>query len=152
MLSVSATVEKKAHTMKNNIIAGLEDRQIKYLGKTWSGKAHDKKMADEEGVKLPEGYEVYRDLGFQGHDMGEGLIVMEPKKKPRGGKLMPLEKAANQDISKVRVIVEHVISGAKRCRCVKDVFRNWRAEFSDLAMELACGLHNLRSDFRIKNY
>ena len=84
--------------------------------------------------------------------MGEGLIVMEPKKKSRGGKLMPLEKAANQDISKVRVIVEHVIGGAKRCRCVKDVFRNWWAEFSGLTMELACGLHNLRSDFLIKNY
>ena len=65
---------------------------------------------------------------------------------------MPLEKAANQDISRVRVIVEHVISGAKRCRCVKDVFRNWRAGFSDLTMELACGLHNFRSDLRINNY
>jgi hypothetical protein len=78
-------------------------------------------MADEDGATLPEGYTVFRDPGFQGLDMGEGLVAMEPTKKPRGGELTPLEKATNQEISKIRVIVEHVISGVKRCHCVKDV-------------------------------
>ena len=40
--------------------------------------------------------------------------------------------------------VEHSISGAKRARIVKETLRNTKANFSDVAMELACGLHNLR--------
>jgi hypothetical protein len=37
-----------------------------------------------------------------------------------------------------------VIAGVKRCRIVKDTFRNLKDGFSDLVMEIACGLHNLR--------
>lgn len=44
----------------------------------------------------------------------------------------------------MRVLVENVIAGVKRCRIVKDVLRNTRTGFSDLAMEVACGLHNFR--------
>ena len=44
----------------------------------------------------------------------------------------------------MRVGVEHAISGVKRCRIVADTFRNLRSGFVDAAMEVACGLHNLR--------
>jgi hypothetical protein len=44
--------------------------------------------------------------------------------------------------------VEHAISGVKRSRVVKDVLRNTKDEFSDWAMEIACGLHNLRVQVR----
>jgi hypothetical protein len=40
--------------------------------------------------------------------------------------------------------VENVIAGVKRCRIVKDVFRLTTEGISDLVMEIACGLHNLR--------
>ena len=42
----------------------------------------------------------------------------------------------------MRIVVEHVICGVKRCRIVKDVFRNTKDKFDDLVMEIACGLHN----------
>jgi hypothetical protein len=45
-------------------------------------------------------------------------------------------------------VVEHVISGVKRCRIVKDVFRNTKPGFSDMAMEVACALHNFRVECR----
>jgi len=51
-------------------------------------------------------------------------------------------------ISGVRVLVENIIAGVKRCRIVKDVFRNTKSDFSDLAMEVACGLHNFRMECR----
>lgn len=54
----------------------------------------------------------------------------------------------NEIISGVRVIVENTIAGVKRCRIVKDVFRNTKEGFSDLVMEVACALHNLRMDCR----
>jgi hypothetical protein len=62
------------------------------------------------------------------------------------------EKKSNQLISSIRVVVEHVISGVKRLRIVKDVFRNTTADYDDLVVELACSLHNLRSFYRLKDY
>ncbi|WGZ94773.1 MAG: transposase family protein [Candidatus Thiothrix putei] len=85
-------VKKKAHTVKNNVIVGCADRHIKYLGDTHSGKKHDKKIADEEQTQLPEGSVILRDLGFKGADMGKGVTVIEPKKKPRNKCLTPQEK------------------------------------------------------------
>lgn len=43
----------------------------------------------------------------------------------------------------LRVVVEHVIAGGKRCRIVKDVLRLTKEGVSDLVIEIACGLHNL---------
>jgi hypothetical protein len=48
----------------------------------------------------------------------------------------------------VRVVVEHVIAGVKRCRMVKDVLRLTTVGISDQVMEIACGLHNLRVSCR----
>jgi hypothetical protein len=54
----------------------------------------------------------------------------------------------NHLISSVRIIVEHVIAGVKRCRIVKDVLRLTKTGISDMVMEIACGLHNLRVSCR----
>jgi hypothetical protein len=45
-------------------------------------------------------------------------------------------------------VVEHVIAGVKRCRMVKEVLRLTKEGVSDLVMESACGLHNLRVSCR----
>ena len=54
------------------------------------------------------------------------------------------DKFLNHLISSGRVGVENVIAGVKRCRMVKDVLRLTTEGISDLVMEIACGLHNLR--------
>ena len=59
-------------------------------------------------------------------------------------------KEQNRKLSQVRVRVEHSLAGVKRCRSVKDVLRNTREGFSDLAIVVACGLHNLRLECRKK--
>ena len=48
----------------------------------------------------------------------------------------------------MRVVVEHVIAGVKRCRIVKDVLRLTAKGISDVVMEIACSLHNLRVSCR----
>jgi len=58
------------------------------------------------------------------------------------------EKENNRKLSKVRVKVEHAISGIKRSRTVKDILRSIKDGFSDLVMVIACGLHNFRVDHR----
>ncbi len=54
----------------------------------------------------------------------------------------------NRLLSSERIVVEHALSGVKRCHIVKDVFRNTKVGFTDRVMEVACALHNLRVDFR----
>jgi hypothetical protein len=58
------------------------------------------------------------------------------------------EQLLNRIFSSARVVVENVIAGVKRCRIVKEVLRLTKAGISDLVMELACGLHNLRVSCR----
>ena len=142
--------KKKTHTVKNNVIVTLGTRRVEYLGGTWEGKKHDKSISDEEGHEFPKGSILYKDTGFQGYEPA-GVETRQPKKKPRGGELTVEEKEQNSLISKIRVIVEHVLSGVKRCRIVKDVFRNTKNRFDDLVMEIACGLHNFRTACRIED-
>ena len=62
--------------------------------------------------------------------------------------MTPAEKRTNRKLARVRVRGEHALSGVKRARVVKDVLRNTKEGFSDLAMVIACGLHNLRIRIR----
>jgi hypothetical protein len=133
------------------MIAGLIDRKIKYLGKTHEGKKQDKRIADAEGMTCPEGSTAYRDSGFQGQEM-KGVEIRQPKKKPRGGQLSKEDKEQNRWLSRVRVVVEPVIAGIKRCRIIKDGFRNTLLGYEDRVMDLACGLPNFRSDCRLMSY
>jgi len=141
--------KKKKHTVKNNLLVGVKDRLVKYLGQTHEGKKHDKKICDEEQPTYPEGSRLLQDTGFQGY-APEGVMTYQPKKKPRGKELSEDDKESNALISRVRIMVEHVIAGVKRLRIVKEVFRNTKEKFADLVMELACGLHNFRTLARSK--
>ena len=66
----------------------------------------------------------------------------------RNQELTQIDKFLDKIISSVRIVVENVISGVKRCRIVKDELRLTKEDISDLVMEIACGLHNLRVTFR----
>ena len=90
---------------------------------------------------------MYQDSGFQGFTL-PGVNIVQPKKKPKGGELTVEEKEYNQTISSIRARVEHAIAGIKRWRIVKDKLRNYKKGFSDLVMEICCGLHNFRLNFR----
>ena len=129
------------------IIGEVETRRIIYLSKTVEGKKHDKKIADEEAIAYPSGVVIQQDTGFQGF-APEGVTIKQPKKKPRGGELPKEEKEANRQLSRVRVVIEHLISGAKRMRIVKEELRLKVENISDDLMEIACGTHNFRNLLR----
>ena len=133
---------KKTHNVKNNILS-LPNRRIIWLSKTYGGSVHDKKICDFQPLHLATGINLWQDTGFQGHNP-ENVNVKMPLKKPKGKDLTQEQKDLNRSISSFRVLVEHAIGGAKRCRIVKDRFRCHKFGFDDLVMELACGLHNLR--------
>jgi hypothetical protein len=138
---------KKTHAVKNIVIADAVSRKVIYLSRTYEGKKHDRKICGGENPAFPDGSTVFKDTGFQGYEPGN-TVCHQPEKKPRGKELPAEDKIFNRMISGVRVIAEHVISGVKRLRIVKDVLRNTKEGFADLVMEIACGLHNLRVTFR----
>jgi hypothetical protein len=129
------------------IIGEVETGEIIYLSKTVEGKKHDKKIADEEAIEYPEDTVLQQDTGFQGY-APEGVIIKQPKKKPRGKELTKEEKEANRELSRVRVVIEHLISGVKRLRIVKEEMRLKVEDISDDVMEVACGTHNFRNLMR----
>ena len=129
------------------IIGEVGTRQIVYLSRTVEGKKHDKKLADEENIEYPEGTILEQDTGFQGY-APLGVIIKQPQKKPRGGELTEAEKEVNRSLSSIRVVIEHLISGAKRLRIVKEELRLKVENISDDLMEIACGTHNFRDLMR----
>jgi hypothetical protein len=120
---------------------------VLYLSGTQEGRVADKRIADFADYQLPQGSILLQDLGFLAFTV-DGVAVVEPLKKPRGGELTDEQKAANQAHAARRVRMEHAISGVKRLRIVKDRIRLHRGGVRDLVMEVACALHNLRLRFR----
>ena len=142
--------KKKRHTVKNNLITAKQTGKIKGLSQTVDGRMHDKKLADGQALSFPKGSKLWQDTGFQGYEP-DGVIIIQPKKKPRGRQLTYAEKDRNRRIAKQRISVEHSIGGVKVFSIVCDIFRHLKTGFADLVMETACGLHNLRLDFPIKH-
>lgn len=118
-----------------------------YLSPTQPGKKHDKKQADEAAIIYPHHATLGKDTGFQGYEPLD-VIAWQPKKKPKGQELSVADKRLNALLSSARIVVEHTLSGVKRCHIVKDVFRNTKVGFTDIVMEVACALHNMRVHFR----
>jgi DDE superfamily endonuclease len=129
------------------MVVDLAEEQVRYLGPTVPGSVHDKTAADQAQLALPAGSHLHHDSGFQGFTLA-GVIILQPTKKPRGAELTPGLKAQNTVFAHLRVPVEHVIAGVKRCRITKERFRNTKSRFADRVMLIACGLHNLRATVR----
>lgn len=89
------------------------------------------------------------DSGYQGicNDfIGEKIEI--PHKKPRKSKknpvtsLTPEQKAENQQLSRVRILVENAIAGIKRFNILVHDFRNRKARMDDDVIAICAGLWN----------
>lgn len=134
---------------KNVLLVDEDTRPGVYLNPTHPGKTHDKNVADEAAIPYPAGTRLTQDTGFQG-DALANVFTLQPKKQRRGQWLSATDMIANQMKARAHGLVEHVVAGIKRCRIVKDVLRNTKPGFSDQVMQIACALHNLRTDFRYR--
>jgi hypothetical protein len=81
-----------------------------------------------------------------------GITIVQPKKKPRRGELIPPEKSTSRHISSIRIRTEHAIGSVKRYRIVKDRIRLFKDGIRDTIMETCCGLHNFRLQYRPWHY
>src|SRR5581483_3035941 len=60
--------KKKAHTDKNVLVVRATDRRVLFLSRTYAGKAHEKRIAEEAELRYPPGTTLYKDAGFQGYE------------------------------------------------------------------------------------
>lgn len=134
--------KKKAPTRKTLILAD-EHKYIHYMSKTKSGRRHDKRIADKEGMveHIPKNVAVWTDTGFQGIQKQHDNTVM-PKKASKNKPLTYEQKQENRLIAGIRVVSEHAIGGFKRFKAASDVYRNKLKNFDDRLTEVSIGLWN----------
>lgn len=119
--------KKKKHTVKNAFIATMFGT-ILFVSQTYAGRVHDKRMAEQ--YQIPAGFALWQDTGYQGYTP-EGVLIIQPMKKPKGKDLTDEQKHDNSSISSLRVRIEHFIGGVKRYRIVKDECRAYKNNFRD---------------------
>lgn len=149
--------KKKRHTVKNTVIS-TTGKLILFLGYTVLGSQHDYSLfktefpPDQDWFKL---FQLWVDLGYLGIETDyAGVQVSIPHKKPRKSKAHPNpsltdeQKAANRQMSQVRVLVEHAIGGMKRFNILTHLFRNRKTNLVDDVALLAAGLFNFTLVFK----
>lgn len=136
---------KKRHAVKNVIVTA--QGKVRWCSRTRPARRHDKAVAEEDRLRLPEGVTVLADSGFAGLDPGGGTLIT-PWKKPKGRRLHWKRRAFNRLLSRERVAVEHTLASVKRLRILRDEFRNRRKGMVDDVMEIGCALHNYRWSWR----
>lgn len=144
------TRKKKGHTVKNNFIT-TQSQFVIYMSPTFEGKMHDKKIADEDQVIFPDNIQLFQDLGYQGF-RPDNVHIVQPFRKPPKAELSPLQIWFNEYVAKIRICIEHAISGIKRCRFVKDKCRHFLPQFRDQVINICTGLHNFRVCSPLRNY
>lgn len=135
------TAPKKAHALENNTLC-TNTQYLRYLLPTESGRAHNKKVADEYPLHLPAGNVLRQDLGLLGH-CPPGMAIEMLHQEPSEGKLTFAQKICNQMFSPLRVVIEQVHGGSKRVRMVQNKLRVRGDWFRDTVMVAACGRNNL---------
>lgn len=136
---------KKRHAVKNVIVVGQS--KVLFCSPTVPARRHDKKVAEQSGLRLPAGVTMLGDNGFAGYEAGPASVVT-PWKRTGGRRLHWKRKAFNRLLGRQRVRVEHTLASVKRLRILRDDFRNRRKGMVDEVMVIGCALHNYRWNCR----
>lgn len=123
-----------------------DDRRVQSLSGTYGGRVHDKRLGEEDDDQFPP-CGLFQDTGLQGYTP-DHVATDQPKQKPPGKERTDEENAENTRRARMRMLVEHVIAGVKRCRMVQEVFRHTKTHCADQVREIACGVHNFRATWR----
>jgi len=100
-------------------------------------------------------FKIFTDLGYLGFNNEYQTKEFNiPHKKPNKSKNNPnpkltkKQKDENREMSRKRVIVEHVIGGMKRYKCLVDKLRNKKHGINYFFIFLAAGLWNFNILYR----
>jgi hypothetical protein len=74
--------KKKTHSDKNVLVTNKRTNRVVYLGQTFAGKVHDKKLAEQAAIRYPRKTILHKDSGFQGYEP-QVAESHQPKKATR---------------------------------------------------------------------
>lgn len=136
---------KKRHAVRNVIIVGRH--KVLWCSPTVPARHHDKKVAEQARLRLPQEVDLLGDSGFEGLQVGEAGVIT-PWKRRGGRRLHWCRRRFNRLLAANRIVVEHTLASVKRLRILRDEFRNRRPGMVDEVMAIGCTLHNFRYERR----
>jgi hypothetical protein len=77
--------KRKAHCDRNVVVTGPRRGRVEYLSGTYPCRAHDKAIADHEGIRYPPKTVLCKDGGFQGYEPAVAATRQAEKKAARAG-------------------------------------------------------------------
>ncbi len=127
------------HTLKTQVVVRQKSGQVICLGHG-RGRMHDFRLFKTSGVKFGKLLKVIADKGYQGinkiHQLSE-----TPIKKSKGKKLTKEQKKYNQELNRLRIVVEHVNRRLKIFNILSNQYRNRHRRFG-LRSNLIAGIYN----------
>jgi hypothetical protein len=134
---------KKKTTTRKHIVISTPKKRILVLGKSKTGRRHDKRIAERQQhlQYIPPDVTAWMDSGF----VGAELLHANSQICAKATKNHPLSKAQKQNnrvISAFRIPVEHAIGGMKRMNAAADIWRNRIPGLDDRVMLISAGLWN----------
>ena len=135
--------KKKRHTLKTEIRVTRKGR-IVHVSKSRPGSIHNFELHKTE-PPIPKQTRAFVDSGYQGLDklhIQTELPYKAIKTKPLGEE----EKEYNQALSRLRVVVEHILGDIKTFRILADCYRNKRKRY-DIKFKIIAGVVNLKNGF-----
>lgn len=134
--------KKKQHTIKTQIEIGSETLLI-YSIRFAKGSTHDYKLFKDSNVDYNKENTIFVDKGYMGiNNIHSNSII--PIRASKKHKLTDDEKWYNNEISKVRIAIEHVNAFIKKFKITSTRYRNRRKNFK-LYMSLICGIYNFET-------
>lgn len=109
------------------------------------GAVHDFELFKLSGVHMLDDILLVADKGYQGICAIHALSLI-PFKKPRKGVLTAEQKAFNSNLSKFRILIEHVNRRIKRFKMFQYRYRNKQRKHL-LRISLICGIYNFELRF-----
>lgn len=104
------------------------------------GKTHDFKVFTKSKLPLGEKTKLKADSGYQGIQQVHTNSEV-PQKSSKHKAITEKQKAANRQLAKERVVVEHVTGRIKVFRILAERYRNRRAKHTQ-RVRLICGTYN----------
>jgi len=142
--------KKKRHTIKKGIVVN-EKGMIRAVTPSTPGSMHDLRHFRESGVlnRIPRQVGVIGDAGFDGlhHDLPEHSVAT-PHKARRNRPLKEDQKLANQELARVRIVVENVLAQIKHFRALAERFRH-SLEIHDDVFIVVAAIVNRRTRQRL---
>ena len=122
----------------------VEKKSKKILATHFSnGKTHDFELFKKCRLKISKRTRIDVDRGYKGIHKLHAKCRM-PQKSSKYHPLSKTDMKKNKQISRSRMLVEHVIRKLKIFRIVAERYRNRRLRF-ELRMNLIAGIYNLEN-------